>query len=237
VRSFGGLVPLIAAVPLDPATLDRLPRLRRAIEAQADAQPEFRPGADGARMLAALPLRQIKHLLGILFDPAEFYSRHGVRSLSKYHAQHPVSLELDGKAHELCYEPGNSPDRTFGGNSNWRGPIWAPLNLVTVEALHTFQGYFGSPIIRRGKRRISAETGARQVVRRLVEPFKRNERGVRPIQGENELLQTGPLWRDYFWFFEYFHAESGQGLGAAHQNGWTACIALLLQTGGRPPRP
>jgi hypothetical protein len=218
VRNFAGMIPLLAAASLDAGQLDKLPKTRARLDRLAEQTGELKPNTDGCILLAALPERQIMHLLNVLFDTDEFLSPFGLRSLSKVHDKRPVSLELNGKKHELRYEPGNSPDRTFGGNSNWRGPVWAPLNQSMIEALHIYGQHYPAPLIGRG-----------------ISLFECNQKGVRPCHGQNEHIQTDADWRDYFWFFEYFHAETGHGLGASHQNGWTAVVAMLIQNGGHPP--
>jgi hypothetical protein len=235
VRNFAGMIPLLAASAFDSRRFEKLPKARSRLERLSQENGELKAGADGRFLLAALSERRIAHLLNVLFDTEEFFSPFGLRSLSKVHEHKPVTLTLDGKEHELKYEPGNSPDRTFGGNSNWRGPIWAPLNQVMIEALHVYSEHFQSPLIRRGSRKIKLETAANQLVERLTGLFELNQKGVRPCQGQDEYIQTAPDWRDYFWFYEYFHAEAGHGLGAMHQNGWTAVIATLIQNGGQPP--
>ena len=236
IRSLAGLIPLLAAASFNMSGVEKLPKTRERLERLAQETGEFRPDAGGRVLLAALPQRRITQLLNVLFDADEFLSPFGLRSLSMVHDRQPVSLELEGKAHELRYEPGSSPDQTFGGNSNWRGPIWAPLNQVMVEALHAYRRHFPRPLIKRGKQRIRLEAAGRQLNARMISLFEYNRKGVRPCQGQDEYLQTAPDWQDYFWFFEYFHSETGHGLGAMHQNGWTATVAMLIQNGGQPPR-
>jgi hypothetical protein len=229
------MIPLLAAASLDVGRFDKLPKARARLQRLADETGELKAGSDGRVLLALLPERRVRHLLNVLFDADEFFSPSGLRSLSKVHEQKPVTLTLDGKQHELRYEPGNSPDRTFGGNSNWRGPVWAPLNQAMIEALYVYSQHFDAPLIKRGKRKLKLETVNKQLVDRLIALFMLNGYGVRPCQGQNEYLQSARDWRDYFWFYEYFHSEGGYGLGAMHQNGWTATVAMLIQNGGQPP--
>jgi hypothetical protein len=235
VRNFAGMIALLAAAPFESHRFEKLPKARGHLEKLSDETGEMKAGADGRFLLAALSERRIAQLLNVLFDTEEFYSPFGLRSLSKIHERKPVALTLEGKEHKLQYEAGSSPDRTFGGNSNWRGPIWAPLNQVMIEALHVYSQHFQSPLIKRGSRRIKLETAANQLIERLIALFERDEKGVRPCQGHDDYIQTSGDWKDYFWFYEYFHSEKGYGLGAMHQNGWTAVIATLIQNGGQPP--
>ncbi|HYF64488.1 MAG TPA: hypothetical protein VD886_16810, partial [Herpetosiphonaceae bacterium] len=143
-----------------------------------------------------------------------------------------VEQKLAGEPHSLRYEPGETSDAMFGGNSNWRGPIWAPLNHLLIEALHHLYAYFGADFRIAGVPG-SLDVGARQLVERLISLFRRDPSGRRPFFGDQDYFQSDPHWRDALWFFEHFHPESGAGLGASHQNGWTALIARLLHDEGR----
>jgi hypothetical protein len=234
IRSLVGLVPLIATTTLDPAKVEKLPRLQGKIEKLVKKEADFRPGASGCYLLTALRHDHIDKLLQAVFDPDEFYSAYGIRSLSKLHETQPVTLKLNGENHELTYEPGDSSSKMFGGNSNWRGPIWAPINQMVIEALHHYHSHFGEQGSIPGKLSMTYEEGAVALVKRLLRALECNSKGIRPFWGENEYIQTDPEWRDHILFYEHFHAETGQGLGASHQNGWTALIAKLIQTQGRP---
>lgn len=232
VRSIAGLVPLVAAMAFDPIHLQALPRLQAKIDQLRQDDPDFQPGKDGCYLLAALDQNHIAALVKAVFDEDEFYSPFGIRSLSRYHEKHPVTCKIGGKTYALKYEPGDTADNMFGGNSNWRGPLWTPLNTLLSEVLYTYHTYFDGSL-RVGRRRFDFEQQAFDLVARLISLFKRNEDGMRPYFGSNTYFQTDPHWRDYVWFYEHFHAETGQGLGASHQNGWTAMVAKLLQTQGR----
>ncbi len=233
VRSFSGLIPLVAAMLLDPATLDGLPRLRAQFEKAAKKEKEFRPGGNGCVLLAVLPHDQIRHLLQVMFDPDEFYTPYGLRALSKVHEQEPMRVQIGEKELDLQYEPGESTSKMFGGNSNWRGPIWAPLNKVAIEALHIYDEYFSEPLIQHKGDTITSEQAALHLIDGLTGLFKLDAKDRRPYLGKRGLFQQDPLWRDSLWFSEFFHAETGAGLGASHQNGWTALIANLMQDKGR----
>ena len=177
--------------------------------------------------------------LGLLtFDPEEFLSDHGIRAISKYHAEHPYVYHLNGTEYTVRYEPGESSSGLFGGNSNWRGPIWFPLNFLLIETLQKFHHYYGDDFL------VECPTGsgqkltlwqiADQLSCRLTHIFLRTPDGRRPVFGTNETFQTNPHWRDHLLFYEYFHGDTGAGVGASHQTGWTALVAKLLdQTEGR----
>jgi hypothetical protein len=178
-----------------------------------------------------------------MLDEDEFLGPYGIRALSRYHLEHPYALECNGTRHCLQYDPAESPTGLFGGNSNWRGPVWMPLNYLMIESLQKFHHYLG------GDYKVECPTGSGrwktlwevslELSRRLISIFARNDEGRRPLFGESEKLQRDPHWRDYLLFYEYFHGDNGAGLGASHQTGWTGLIAKLLQQWGeysrRPP--
>jgi hypothetical protein len=175
----------------------------------------------------------MKSLLKRMLDPAEFLSDYGIRSLSKYHATNPYVLHVDGVAHTVYYEPAESRTALFGGNSNWRGPIWFPINYLLIESLQKFNHYYGDDF------KIECPTGsghyltlqeiADELSQRLIRLFLRDQAGHRPFNGNNEMMQRDPYFRDHLLFHEYFHGEDGTGLGASHQTGWTGLIAMLIQ--------
>jgi hypothetical protein len=240
VRSLVGLVPLTAALLIDPETIQGLPQLRASVEELQRDGITFEPGVNGCYLLAALSPEKIGALLKAVFDPDEFYSRYGIRSLSKYHDQHPVSYKIGDETFDLKYEPGESSKKLFGGNSNWRGPVWAPLNQLIVEALYIYHEYFGDPFREPANKPLSLDKAAGDLARRLISIFQRDADGRRPLHGDNEYFQFDPYWREYFWFYEHFQGDTGAGLGASHQNGWTVLVAKLIQTGGQAvfvPRP
>jgi hypothetical protein len=174
----------------------------------------------------------MKRLLRRMLDPREFLSDYGVRSLSRYHLEHPYHLELDGRTYEVRYEPGESTTPLFGGNSNWRGPVWLPINYLLIEALKTFHHYYADDFL------VESPTGSGRMCTllqiaddlsvRLERLFARGPDGRRPVFAGVELFQADPRWREHLLFYEYFDGETGRGLGASHQTGWTALIANLL---------
>jgi hypothetical protein len=246
IYSMVGLVPLFAAGVLDRASqqrargiLDSAEEIFRRRPYLRDILPAFaEPGQDGARLLSVLDGDRLRNILRRVLDESQFLSEYGVRSLSREHLDHPYVFEVAGEHYEIAYRPGVSDNRVFGGNSNWRGPIWFPLNYLLVQALETFGVYYGDDFT------IECPTGSgryltlRQVsdhlTRRLTRIFLRDEtrRGRRAVLGDNEYFQQDPEWRDYIPFHEFFHGDSGMGLGASHQTGWTALVALLLQPRG-----
>jgi hypothetical protein len=195
----------------------------------------FDPGLGERRLLSLMRGQRMRSLLKRMLDPAEFLSEHGIRSLSKKHADESYVLELGGTRHAISYEPGESRTYLFGGNSNWRGPVWLPLNFLLIEALQRFHHYYGDDYL------VEYPTGSGQMQnlwqiaadlsRRVSGLFLRDPAGKRPVFGANELMQTDPHWRDLVPFYEYFHGDTGAGLGASHQTGWTALVAKLLEQG------
>ncbi len=248
LRSIVGLIPLFAVETIEPAVLDALPGFKTRLEWFMANMPEHASlvsrwqakGAGQRRLLALVRGHRMKRLLKRALDPDEFLSDYGVRSLSKVYARQPYVLPLDGMSHRVGYEPAESQTGLFGGNSNWRGPVWMPINYLLIEALQKFHHYYSDDF------KVECPTGSGQFLtlsqiadflsRRLIALFVR-ERGNgrrRPVNGDNPLLQTDPAWRDYVPFYEYFHGDTGAGLGASHQTGWTGLVAKLIQQqGGR----
>ena len=240
-RSMVGLVPLFAVATIEPETIDRLPDFRKRLEWFLQHRPRlanlvsrwYEPGLGERRLLAIMRGHRIKCVLRRMLDPAEFLSPHGLRSLSRFHAEHPFVFESGGVRSEVAYEPGESRTGTFGGNSNWRGPVWMPVNYLAIAALRRFHLYFSDDF------RVESPTGsgteksldhiADDLSMRLVGIFLRDAQGRRPVFGACELFQSDPHWRDYLPFHEYFHGDDGHGLGASHQTGWTALVASRLQ--------
>jgi hypothetical protein len=179
----------------------------------------------------------MKRVLKRMLDETEFLSPYGVRALSRYHLDNPYTLEIGGMRYGVEYQPAESNSGLFGGNSNWRGPIWFPVNYLIVESLQQFHHYYGDDFT------VECPTGsghyltlneiAMELSHRLAGIFVRDEHGRRAVFGENNLFQTDPLWHDLIPFHEYFHGDSGRGVGASHQTGWTALVAKLLDTEGR----
>jgi len=181
------------------------------------------------------PSRLIRVLERMLSED-EFLSPHGIRALSKYHQQHPFVLPVDGQDYRVDYEPAESNTGVFGGNSNWRGPVWFPVNFLLIESLQKFNHYFGNDVqvdfpTGSGKKTTLGDVAC-ELSRRLSHIFLRDAQGRRAVFGGTEKFQTDPHFRDHILFYEYFHGDNGAGLGASHQTGWTALVAKLLQQSG-----
>jgi hypothetical protein len=246
IYSMVGLVPMFAAAAIEPAILEEVPViLRVASETLADRQdlravlPSFvETGAGGRRLLSIVDRERLTALLGRVLDEDQFLSEYGVRSLSRVHRDRPYRFTVDGVPYEVAYRPGVSDNRMFGGNSNWRGPIWFPMNVLLIQAIATFARYYGDSFTIEHPRGSGVQSTLPEIAadlsRRLTRIFLRDETngGKRPVFGDQAHVQTDPHWRDYVPFHEFFHGETGAGLGASHQTGWTALVALLLQYGG-----
>jgi len=239
VRSMVGLLPLCATTTLGTETLQRLPRFAERYrwfvanrpEARAVVgQTHVRDGAEG-RLLSMVGPAQLERILATMLDEAEFLSPHGLRSVSRRHAAEPFVLALGGTRAAVDYEPAESTTGLFGGNSNWRGPVWFPVNVLIIEGLRRFAAFFGEDLV------VEHPTGsgckhtlahvADDLEARLVSIFL-DEGGRRPVFGRYALFQSDPRWREQLWFHEYFHGDTGAGLGASHQTGWTGLVAELL---------
>jgi hypothetical protein len=185
------------------------------------------------RLLAICRGHRLKRLLRRVLDPDEFLSPYGVRALSRYHADHPYTLNYGGEEHVVRYEPAESRSGLFGGNSNWRGPIWFPVNYLLIESLQRFHHYFGDDFMVEcptgSGRYLTLEEVAGELSQRLIGLFTLDERGRRAVFGDDTRFQSDPLWRDMPPFSEYFHGDTGLGLGASHQTGWTGLVAKLIQ--------
>ena len=240
VRSAIGLIPLFAIEIAEPELLRRLPDFARRVAWVRRHRPELCGSivTDGAdrQMLSVLGPDRLRRVLGHLLDTSEFLSPYGIRSLSKHHAEHPVTLELAGERHTVAYEPAESRNGLFGGNSNWRGPVWFPINYLVIEALQKYHRYFGDDWT------VAFPTGsgtelhlaqvAAQLSKRLIALFVPDAQGNRPLASAHARLHAGENWRDQVVFPEYFHADTGAGLGASHQTGWTALVAKLIAQSG-----
>jgi hypothetical protein len=195
-----------------------------------------REGTGSRRLLSILPRAKLLRVIERTLDQNEFLSPYGVRSLSKFHAAHPFEIKLDGQVFGVDYEPAESQFGLFGGNSNWRGPVWFPVNYLLIESLQRYHYYFGGDLTVEfptgsGQRKNLSEV-ARELSRRLSRLFLRDPNGRRPVFGGAEKFQTDPNFKDHVLFYEYFHADNGAGIGASHQTGWTALVAKLLQQSG-----
>ena len=241
VRSIVGLIPLFAVETIEPEQIAKLPEFAKRMKWFLDNRPRAaalvsrwdEAGRGERRLLSLLRGHRMKKLLKRALDETEFLSDFGVRSLSRYHRDHPYVTHCDGAVLTVDYEPGDSHSGMFGGNSNWRGPIWFPINFLMIESLQKFHHYYGDDF------KIECPTGSKQyltingvaeeLTRRLTRLFLRDASGRRPFFGTDEKSQTDPYFRDNLLFHEFFHGDNGRGLGAAHQTGWTGLIAKLLQ--------
>jgi hypothetical protein len=244
IRSMVGLIPLFAVETLEPELLARLPDFHRRLEWFVENRPDLTsnlasmttPGRGKRRLLSIASPDKLRSILKYMLDEAEFLSPFGVRALSRFHHSNPYVLVLNGMEHRVDYEPGESHTGLFGGNSNWRGPVWFPVNFLLIESLQKFHHYLGESFT------VEFPTGsgemmnlwevAAELSRRLNRIFLRDEQGRRPVFGNLERFQTDPHWRDLVLFYEYFHGDSGTGVGASHQTGWTGLVTKLLQQSG-----
>jgi hypothetical protein len=241
VRSMVGLLPLCAVTVFEGGLLKRypelIPRMKLFLDSHRDLtkfihDPE-RPGYADRKLGAILDENRLRRVLTRMLDEREFFSPHGVRALSRYHEEHPYVFRSGNQEYRVAYLPAESDSGMFGGNSNWRGPIWMPVNALIVRALLQYYGYYGNDFT------IECPTGsgrlmnlfevAQELVRRLGSIFLRDGNGRRPVYGATHLFQDDPLWRDHILFYEYFHGDNGAGLGASHQTGWTGVIATLMR--------
>jgi len=240
LRSMVGLIPLFAVETLEPELLDRLPDFKRRLEWFLTYRPDLAAlvshwndmGRGNRRLLSLLRGHRMKRLLRRMLDESEFLSDYGVRALSRVHERQPYVFTVDGMDLSVRYQPAESDSGLFGGNSNWRGPIWFPVNFLLIESLQKFHHYYGDDFrvecpVGSG-RFLTLEAVAEELTIRLIRLFLRDESGRRPIFGTDEHLQNDPHFRDYLLFFEYFHGDSGRGVGASHQTGWTGLVAKLL---------
>ncbi len=244
LRSLVGLIPLFAVATLDADALDRMPGFKRRMLWFIKHRPDLclniasitRPGQDERTLLSLVHPSRLERVLQIMLDENEFLSPHGIRGISRYHLEHPFVLKVNGDQYSVNYEPAESVTNLFGGNSNWRGPVWFPVNYLMIESLQRFHHYYGDEM------KVEFPTGsgvkmnlsqvACHLSRRLSRLFLRDENGRRPVFGGAEKFQCDPHFRDHILFYEYFHGDNGAGLGASHQTGWTALVAKLLQQSG-----
>jgi hypothetical protein len=247
VRSMVGLLPLCATTVIEPWQRERAPRVAKILAERYKRMPELResihPTGVGhlgyaERGIAALvnPER-LRRILTRMLDENEFLSPHGIRALSRFHEEHPYVVNVQGQEYRVNYLPAESDTGMFGGNSNWRGPIWMPVNALLIRALMSFYLYYGDNF------KIECPTGsgnlmnlfevAKEISNRLVRIFLRDQSGRRPVYGGTEKFQTDPQWRDYILFYEYFHGDNGAGIGASHQTGWTGVVAKFIEFFGR----
>jgi len=244
VRSMVGLIPLFAVETLEPEILAGLPDFKRRMEWFINNRSDLTanvacmrtPGRGERRLLSIVSRDQLRSVLRFMLDENEFLSPYGIRAISRYHKNNPYVLQVNGTQHRVDYEPAESSTGLFGGNSNWRGPIWFPLNYLIIESLQKFHHYHGEDF------KVECPTGSGQMMtlwevaaeisRRLSHIFLQDSNGRRPVFGAAEKFQTDPNWRDLIPFHEYFHGDNGSGIGASHQTGWTGLVAKLLQQSG-----
>jgi hypothetical protein len=244
IRSMVGLVPLFAVTTIEPAELEKLPDFKQRLEWYLENRPDManlvsrwtEPGAGERRLLAILRGHRMKCVLKRMLDETEYLSPYGIRSVSRYHLDHPYVYRFDGMHYDVEYQPAESRSGLFGGNSNWRGPIWFPVNYLLIEALQQFHWYYSDDFkvecpTGSGKLLTLAEV-ADELSRRLIRLFTRDAQGRRPLYGGSAVLQNDPHWRDHLLFYEYFNGDDGSGLGASHQTGWTALVAKLIRQQG-----
>jgi hypothetical protein len=241
IRSLVGLIPLFAVETLDPELLAKVPGFTSRMEWFLTYRPDlaqlvsrwFVPGKGERKLLSLLRGHRMKALLRRMLDPNEFLSDYGIRSLSRYHLDHPYTYSMEGHLLSADYEPSESRSRLFGGNSNWRGPIWFPANYLIIESLQKFHYYYGDDF------KIECPTGsgvfitidqvAAELTNRLTKIFLKNSQGLRQVNALYPRFQNDENFRDYVPFYEYFDGDSARGVGASHQTGWTGIIAKLLQ--------
>ena len=239
-RSLVGLMPLIAVEVFDREQIERLPgfsrRLNWFVKHRLDAERGIALGYSKSRqkLLLSIPTRdRLRQVLRYLGDESEFLSPYGIRSLSRFHEKHPYRFDLDGTEHRVDYAPGESDSALFGGNSNWRGPIWFPVNYLLIEALERYHHFYGPEFtveypVGSGQHQTLAQIAA-DLERRHISLFLPDAQGRRPCHGGDPRYSNDPHWRDLLLFHEYFHADTGRGCGASHQTGWTALIIRLLE--------
>jgi hypothetical protein len=246
VRSMVGLLPLCATTVIEKWQRDRLPQATARMWERLSQLPEVLqsmhvtgPGHYGVAergIVALVNEDRLRRILSKMLDENEFLSPFGIRSLSKFHAEHPYKFGVQGQEFRVDYLPAESNTGMFGGNSNWRGPVWMPVNIMLIRALQNYYLYYGDNF------KIECPTGSgkmmnlfevsKEIADRLSRIFLRDEQGKRPVYGGTEKFQNDPLWRDHVLFYEYFHGDNGAGLGASHQTGWTGLVAKTIQLYG-----
>ena len=246
VRSMVGLLPLCTITLIEPYMRERVPTAIQRVRERLNRMPELlasihpigpkHRGVADRNIFALLNQDRLRRLLARMLDEQEFLSPYGIRALSHYHLEHPFVFSLHGEEFRVQYLPSESDSGMFGGNSNWRGPIWMPVNGLIIRSLLTYYYYYGDDF------KVECPTGSgnfmnlfevsREIVTRVTRIFLRDEQGRRPVFGEAKKFQTDPHWRNYILFYEYFHGDNGAGLGASHQTGWTGLIAKLIQVYG-----
>jgi hypothetical protein len=240
VRSMVGLLPLCAATVFEGGFREKYPELMKRFHGFLDARPELasfihdpnKLGCTGRRLGAILDESKLRRVLGRMLDENEFLSPFGIRSLSRHHLEQPYVIRVEGREYRVGYLPAESDSGMFGGNSNWRGPIWMPVNALIIRALLQYYAYFGDDFTIEcptgSGRRMTLYQIAEEITRRLASMFLRDKDGHRPVNGGARKFQEDPHWRDCIQFYEYFHGDNGAGLGASHQTGWTGVISRAM---------
>jgi len=244
VRSIVGLIPLFAVLAVEANVLESFPGFKRRLDWFVNNRPDLTadistlrtPGQEGRKLVSLVRADRLRRILKVMLDEQEFLSPYGIRALSRFHKDHPYVLNVNDSEHRVDYEPAESLTGLFGGNSNWRGPVWFPVNYLIIDSLQRFHHYFGDDFT------IECPTGSGQIMtlwevaaeisRRLSRIFLKDANNRRPVFGGTEKFQTDPNWRDLILFNEYFHGDNGAGIGASHQTGWTGLVAKLLQQSG-----
>lgn len=244
IHSVVGLIPLFAVEILEEEMLHTVPSFEKKLKWFLNYRSDLadlvsrwqEPGKEERRLLSLLRGHRMKCLLRRMLDEDEFLSDYGIRALSKFHKDNPFVFKMDGSSQSVSYQPGESDSNLFGGNSNWRGPIWMPINFLIIESLEKFHHYYGDDFKvecpTRSGNYLTLKEISEELTKRLLRIFQKDENGIRPFLGDNEKLQKDPNFKDYFLFNEYFHGDTGKGLGASHQTGWTSLVAKLIQ----PPK-
>jgi hypothetical protein len=244
VRSLVGLIPLLAVETLEQDIVDRLPGFKRRMQWFIDNHPDVpnhietqQNSASGTRRLLSLVNRaQLQRALRYMLDESEFLSPHGIRAISRFHKDNPYVMRVNGSEHRVDYEPAESSTGLFGGNSNWRGPVWFPINFLLIEALQKFHHFYGDSFATElptgSGQKASLWQAAAEISRRLTRIFLRSSDGKRPVFGGLDIFQNDPNWRDLIYFHEYFHGDNGAGIGASHQTGWTGLVTKLIEQSG-----
>jgi hypothetical protein len=239
-----GLLPLCATTVISREIIEKNPQflerardfLNRHKQVLTSIHPPEKPGEKGSHLLCILNEQNLRRVLARMLDEERFLSPYGIRSLSKWHKEHPYAFDVHGEKYQVEYLPAESNTGMFGGNSNWRGPVWFPVNLLVLRGLTQLHLYYGDAF------KIECPTGSgrfmtlgevvSEIVQRLTSIFLRDAEGRRPVYGGSVKFQTDPHWREHLLFYEYFHADNGAGLGASHQTGWTGIVARFIQMAG-----